>query len=201
MRNPSPLLMGVVIFGAIFRVKVALVALSLVFLLDVSLGAAEIITAAPGERIEGLIVMEGDRSQEISLEVPDSVSEWCLMPSDTPSQKQIALTVRASSPWMITVSLSRPDCRMAEYDLAASEYAPSGMMLEHPLRVWVKLGPDGSQMVELSQDGGMIDGGMTGDDGQEVQLILSQLVSWNDEPLPYGHVYRIDLIFSAVPAG
>jgi hypothetical protein len=176
-------------------------ALYLALLLSVSLAADDIMAVAPGESIAGLITMAGDETQEISIVVPESVSEWYLVPSDTPSQKQIELMVRASSPWTITTSWSRSDCRMVEYDLASSEYVPSGMMLEDPVQVRLLPGADGSRNVELSSDGVMIKGQETGDAGREIELTLSQQVSWSDEPLPYGRVYRIDLLFSAVPAG
>lgn len=189
--------------GSAFEARaafIALCALSPALFLSALSAADDVIAAAPGESIAGLIRMEADSTQEISIVVPESVSEWYLVPSDTPSQKQIEFTVRATSPWTITASWSRSDGRMAEYELAASEYVPSGMTLHNPVQVWPVPEAEGCQNVELSSGGGVINGQKTGDAGQAIELTLSQQVSWNDEPLPYGRVYRIDLLFSAVPA-
>jgi len=172
-----------------------------VLILSVSFCLAATIVAAPGDRVEGLIELCGDSGQELSLTFPESVSEWCLVPSDDPSERQIALEVRASSPWTITASMDRTDGKMAQYDLGSSEYVASGMTLEHPLQVFWQNGHDRSQMIELLSGRGMINGRETGEAGEEVALTLLQPVSWNDEPLPYGQVYRIELTFSIVAAG
>jgi len=173
-------------------------------LLFLSLTAhGDITEAAPGQYIESRLVLESDGGADIFLEAPASIDDWVLVPSTSPNLKQMELGIWASTDWQMTVSCDRQDGRMAEYDLAASEYVPGGKRLENPLRIsssWIDERPD---FLEVKLPGGGLigQGGETSADGQKLLVALGQKVGWTDEPLDEGLAYRIALTFTISPSG
>gem|GEM_PF-925493 len=162
----------------------------------------EITEAAPGQPVGGRLTLESDGGADIFLEAPDSVSDWVLVPSASPNLKQMAMKVTASTDWQMTVSSDRQDGRMAEYDLAASEYVTGGRALESPLRVSSVTDDRLGRWSADLPDGGMISQGEeTSEDGRQVLVTLGQRVSWTDEPLEEGQAYRIALTFTVSPSG
>lgn len=189
-------MMSVISFRAVFIICSALLLIS-------STCHGETTEAAPGQSVGSRLILESDGGADIFLESPDSVSDWVLVPSDSPNEKQIALKVTSSTNWQMTVSSDRPDGRMAEYDLASSEYVPGGRTLESPLELSSRGIDDhhGTWDVDL-QEGGMIhQGEETSEDGQQVLVLLGQRVAWTDEPLEEGQAYRIALMFTVSPSG
>ncbi|HSD57030.1 MAG TPA: hypothetical protein VLB04_02525, partial [Methanotrichaceae archaeon] len=121
----------------------------------------------------------------------------------SPNEKQMALKVTSSTDWQMIVSSDRPDGRMSEYDLAASEYVPGGRTLESPLMISSSGTDDHPGLWEVNlPEGGMIhQGGETSENGQQVLVTLGQRVGWTDEPLEEGQAYRIALTFTVSPSG
>lgn len=183
--------------------KYALMIYSAFILLISSISHGEITDAAPGQSVEGKLLLESDGGADISLEAPDSITDWVLVPSSEPNLRKMGLKVTASTDWQMTVSSDRPDGRMAEYDLASSEYVPDGISLVSPFYVSSAGMKDPQEPLNVNlQNGGMIcHGGATSDDGQQVPVVLSQMVSWTDEPLEEGQAYRIELKFTISPSG
>jgi hypothetical protein len=108
----------------------------------------------------------------------------------------------------MTVSSDRPDGRMAEYDLAASEYVFDGRALESPLKISSSRADDrlglnlpGLWEADLSEGGMIQQGEETSEDGQQVLVTLGQRVAWTDEPLEEDRAYRIALTFTVSPSG
>jgi hypothetical protein len=163
----------------------------------------EITEAAPGQFVGGRLALESNGGADIFLEAPDSVSDWVLVPSASPNEKQIALKVTSSTDWQMAVSSDRPDGRMAECDLTASEYVLGGRTLESPLGISSSRTDDhpGPLDVDLSEGGMIHQGGETSEDGQQVLVTLGQRVAWTDEPLEEGQAYRIALTFTVSPSG
>lgn len=163
----------------------------------------EITEAAPGQFVGGRLTLESDGGVDIFLETPDSIDDWVLVPSASPNSREIAMKVTASTDWQMTVSSDRPDGRMAEYDLAASEYVPGGRALESPLKISSPGTDDHHEPWDVDlPDGGMIhQGGETPEDGQQVLVTLGQRVAWTDESLEEGQAYRIALTFTVSPSG
>jgi hypothetical protein len=163
----------------------------------------EITDVAPGQSVGGKLLLESDGGADIFIEAPDSITDWVLVPSSEPNIREMGLKVIASTDWQMTVSSDRPDGRMAEYDLASSEYIPDGKVLESPIYVSSSGMEDPQKHLDMSLlNGGMIcQGRATSEDGQQVSLALGQRVSWTDEPLEEGQVYRIELTFTISPSG
>ena len=160
-------------------------------------------SAAPGQPTGDSLTLGGSSGPDISMEVPPSVSDWVLVPRER-NERKMALSIRAKDGWMLQVSSDRADGRMAQYDPASSEYVPGGRSLLQPLKIYapgtsahpapweIELPNAGViQQMEEVQD----------DESSVVTVTLQQPVSWEDEPLEDGHVYRIDLIFSVSPRG
>lgn len=189
-------MMSVISFRAAFVICSAILLIS-------SVCHGEITEAAPGQFVGGRLTLESDGGADIFLEAPDSVSDWVLVPSASPNEKQMALKVTSSTDWQMTVSSDRPDGRMAEYDLAASEYVPGGRALESPLEISSSGTDDrpGLWDVDLPEGGMIHQGGETSEDGQQVLVMLEQRVAWTDEPLEEGQAYRIALTFTVSPSG
>ncbi len=184
--------------------KYALVICPAFLILLSPISHGEITDAAPGQAVVGTLVLESDGGADIFIEAPDSISDWVLVPSAEPNLREMALKVIASTDWQIAVSPDRPDGRMAEYDLASSEYIPGGRALENPLHIIPSSGTkDHQEPLEVSlSEGGMIcEGGVTTEDGQQISVTLGQRVSWTDEPLEEGQAYRIELTFTISPSG
>jgi hypothetical protein len=183
--------------------KYALMICSAILILTSPISHGEITDAAPGQSVEGSLVLESDGGADIFIEAPDSISDWVLVPSVSPNQREMALKVVASTDWQIAVSSDRPDGRMAEYDLASSEYTPDGRVLQSPLYVSSPGTKDHPEPFEVNlPEGGMIcQGGETEEDGQQIMVNLGQRVSWTDEPLEEGQAYRIELTFTISPRG
>lgn len=172
-------------------------------ILFLPIGQGEITDAAPGQSVVGKLILESNGGADIFVEVPDSISDWVLVPSASSNLREMALKVIASTDWQMTASSDRPDGRMAEYDLASSEYTPEGRFLESPLHISSSGTKDHSEPLEVSlPNGGMIcRGEETSEDGEPVSLTLGQMVSWTDEPLEEGQAYRIELTFTISPSG
>jgi hypothetical protein len=159
--------------------------------------------AAPGQSIGGSLTLGGPSGPEISLEVPASVSDWILVPKER-NERKIALNIRTRESWTLLVSSDRADGRMAEYDPAASEYVPAGRSLQGPLRISAPgtSSHPASWEIELPHAGAIQQtAGIEKEGSSTVTVTLQQPVSWEDEPLADGHVYRIDLTFSVSPNG
>ncbi len=189
-----------VLCNALITIYSALLALLLLFSPTCHGDIAEV---APGQYVEGRLILESDGGADIFIEAPDSISDWVLVPSALPNLREIALKVTASTDWQMTVSSDWPDGRLAEYDLAASEYVPGGRVLEMPLRI-SSPGTDGHPEpwdVDLPDGGVISQGGETSEEGEQVFVTLGQMVSWTDEPLEEGQAYRIALTFTASPSG
>ncbi len=196
----SSALVNKVLFNALITICSAL--LPLLFLLS-STCHGDIAEVAPGQSIEGRLILESDGGMDVFIEAPDSISDWVLVPSALPNLREIFLNVTASTDWQMRVSSDRPDGRLAEYDLAASEYVPGGRALERPLRI-SSPGIDGHPEpwdVGLPGGGMIRQGGETSEEGEQVSVTLGQIVSWTDEPLEEGQAYRIALTFTASPSG
>lgn len=181
----------------------AIITISAAILFLSSIGLCGIEEAAPGQSVESRLLLESDGGADIFLEAPASIDDWVLVPSASQNVRQNALRIWASTDWQMAVSSDRDDGRMAEYDLAASEYVPDGRVLESPMRV-ASLGmKDGAVPVEVDlPEGGLIcRGGETSADGQEILVALLQKVAWTDEPLEDGQAYRIALTFTVSPVG
>jgi hypothetical protein len=194
-------MMSVISFRAYLLISSSLLLLSTVC-------HGEFTEAAPGESVGGRLILESDGGADIFLEAPDSVSDWVLVPSASPNEKQVALKVTSSTDWQMTVSSDRPDGRMAEYDLAASEYVFDGRALESPLEISslraddrLGLNRPGLWEADLSEGGMIHQGEETSEDGQQVLVTLGQIVAWTDEPLEEGQAYRIALTFTVSPSG
>lgn len=186
--------------------KYALIICLALFLLLLSISSiihGEITDAAPGQPVEGRLILESDGGADIFIEAPDSITDWVLVPSSGPNLREMGLKVTASTDWQMTVLSDRPDGRMAEYDLASSEYIPDGKVLESPIYVSSVGMKDqqGSRDVSLLNGGMICQGGATSEDGQQVSLTLGQMVSWTDEPLEEGQAYRVELTFTVSPSG
>ncbi len=188
---------------SVISFRAAFVICSALLLLLSPVCHGEFTEAAPGQFVEGRLTLESDGGADIFLEAPDSISDWVLVPSASPNVKQMALKVTSSTDWQMTVSSDRPDGRMAEYDLAASEYVPGGRALESPLTI-SSTGTDdhpGPWVVDLPEGGMIHQGGEMSEDGQQVLVTLGQRVGWTDEPLEEGQAYRIALTFTVSPSG
>ncbi len=177
--------------------------LPLLILLSPICHGGEITEVAPGQPVGGRLMLESDGGADILLEAPDYVSDWVLVPSASPNLKQMVMKVTASTDWQMAVSSDRQDGRMAEYDLAASEYVPGGRALESSLRISSSGTDDhpGPWDVDLHGGGMIHQGEETSEDGQQVLMTLGQMVSWTDEPLEDGQAYRIALTFTVSPSG
>jgi hypothetical protein len=149
------------------------------------------------------LTLGGSSGPDISMEVPQSVSDWVLVPRES-NERMMALGIRARDGWMLQVSSDRADGRLAQYDPASSEYVPGGRSLLQPLKIYAPgtLGHPAPWKIELPHAGVIQEMEAVQDnESSAVTVTLQQPVSWEDEPLEDGHVYKIDLIFSVSPRG
>lgn len=172
--------------------------LLLSFFTSICLAAA--LSAVPGEPVGGTLTLGEAAAPDLTLEVPESVIDWVLAPSET-NERQILLTVIARTDWNLAVSSSTKDGRMTQFDPGMSEYTGQGRSLLKPMTVSSSGCPEhpDSWKVELPESGAVHQGGSTL--GQQVAVFLQQPVAWEDEPLSEGQVYRIDLTFTLSPLG
>ncbi len=185
---------------------IALLSISIIcsaLLLHLCISRGEIASAAPGQSVSSRLILESDGGEDIFIDVPGSIDDWVLVPSISPNERQMGLKVQASTGWQMVASCDRADGRMAEYDLASSEYVPGGEILEDPLHItssWIEGPPDTLEVI--MPEGGLIrQGGETPIEDRQFLVTLGQKVAWTDEPLDYGHAYRIALTFEVSPSG
>ena len=73
------------------------------------------LSAVPGEPVGGTLILGEAAGPDLALEVPESVGDWVLVPSET-NERQILLIVIAGTDWILTVSSSTKDGRMTQFD-------------------------------------------------------------------------------------
>ncbi len=179
----------------LFRL-LALPVLSLTVL--VCLAAA--LSAVPGESVGGTLELGGSTGPDLALQVPESVGDWVLVPSEV-NERQALLTVKARIGWILTVSPSANDGRMAQFDPGISKYTDQGRRLSKPMTIFSSGCSENpySWKVVLPESGAIHQGDVA--EGQQVVVALQQPVTWEDEALSEGQVYRIDLTFTLSPSG
>lgn len=172
----------------------------LVLFFSASVCLAASLSAVPGEPVGGTLTLGGSTGPELTLEVPESIGDWVLVPSEV-NERQILLTVAARTGWILAISSPTRDGRMAQFDPGMAEYPDHDGSLSRPMTISSPGSPDhpDSWEVVLPESGAINQGGATS--GQQVVVTLQQSVSWEDEPLPEGQVYRIDLTFTLSPSG
>lgn len=168
--------------------------------LSVLVCLAAALSAVPGEPVGGTLDLGGSTGPELTLEVPESVGDWVLVPSEV-NERQVLLTVTARTDWILAVSSSAKEGKMAQFDPEMTEYPDEGRSLSRPMSVSSPGSPGhlDSWRVVLPESGAIHQGDTTF--GQRVVISLQQPVAWEDEPLPDGQVYRMDLTFTLSPSG
>ena len=164
----------------------------------ICLGAS--LSAVPGEPVGGILILGEAAGPDLALEVPESVGDWVLVPSET-NERQIPLIVIAKTDWILAVSSSTKDGRMAQFDPGMSEYPDQGKSLLKPLSLSSLGSPEHPDLWKavLPESGAIHQGGSTL--GEKVIVAMQQPVAWEDDPLSEGQVYRIDLTFTLSPLG
>mgnify|MGYP000991010904 CR=1 FL=1 len=135
-------------------------------------------------------------SSSIEIEVPSEI-QWgdlCLGTNVSVPQQ---VRVRSNKPFTLKIrSVTRT--HMAEFDLTTQEWVTGGRSLSESLR-W-KLLDGESEPVQLSRTDMDIMAACppTSDSGRTFDICFVQEVSFGDERLEEGKVYRIDVIFTAI---
>jgi hypothetical protein len=151
----------------------------------------DVIEAVPGQSIDGqldLIVNELS-GYHITITPPRDISEWQLRPDET---NQITATFKIwanKDGWQLTAKDSDTTTSGHMTEWTGAGY--SSLKLANPMRV------KAASEVSLP-DGGVI---QTGDksnniQGQNIEITFLQNVTFADEILPEGHVYRIVITFT-----
>lgn len=166
-------------------------AIMLIFFTDVSFAEqSTIIEAAPGQPVRTILTLGGD-SSEITIQVPATITDWVLNPTEPLCTRESTIVIDYLGPWRVMVSSDGPSRGyMAEYDTSSSAYVSGGMRLKNPMIVMAK----GGNRVDISNGGVLLDG-----EGKAiVPITFIQEASLEDEPLPAGHIYRINIIFTGL---
>lgn len=182
------------------RLSLLILPALLILSFSVSICLASALSAVPGESVGDTVTLGGSTGPELALDVPESVGDWVLVPSEI-NERQILLTVIARTGWILTVASATRDGRMAQFDPETSEYPDRGKSLSRPMTISSPGSPGhpDSWKVVLPESGAIHQGDATS--GQQVVVAMQQPVAWEDEPLPEEQVYRMDLTFTLSPSG
>jgi len=152
-------------------------------ILGLSQGVRE---ASPGQPVVGEITLHSGPNPNVAITAPIDISGWNLVPGEV-NQRTGILRVHASGKWNIRVAPdSGSNGRMAECILDQS-YPRE--MLQNSMKIKAK----GYDEIDLAQGGILIQNAPAGD--FEIPIIFSQMLTWDDQPLPEGHAYCISISF------
>jgi len=167
--------------------------------------------AAPGQHVTGQITLgqKNDNTHPIEIIAPEELSGWTLEPGITNEQKGI-LHVKAKGSWQIKVSAdAATNGYMTEYVAQANgkngnnnkngdagAYVAGGKKLQNSMKVKA----EGYNEVDLKNGGVLItyEDKSQGNKWQsfDIPMTFRQEVSWEDMPLPEGHVYHMAINFN-----
>ena len=130
----------------------------------------------------------------IELTVPPSYDWGLLVIGENESDLQ-PVTVKSTAPYDLNIRADRT--KLAEFDLVSGDYAIGGRELQNALQ-W-KEAYSGSYTVVGTVDMPVLSAAPpTGSAGTTTSIRFRQVVSYGDQALPEGMVYRIVLTYTAM---
>jgi hypothetical protein len=154
--------------------------------------------AAPGQTLIGEIILSPRADPGLAIYAHMDISNLKLEPNKV-NEKTGSLQIKASGKWRLEIACdpATNGC-MAEYVSVPSNgesigFKNNGRKLHNSLRIEAK----GYNEVDLAKGGVLIFDGAAGDD-INIPLIFKQMATYEDEPLPAGHEYRIAI--SLIPS-
>lgn len=177
----------------------------LLFIAAISMGLSQgVQQAAPGHSVVGEITLGQGHgiNNQVEISVPESISGGALIPG-TVSELMGTLHVRAGGGWQIKVSADKfTNGYMTEYapdsSLGGSKaFIKNGNKLKNSMKVKAI----GYGEVDLTNEGVLISKKDTSLKNVvknfDIPITFEQLATWDDAPLPEGHVYSIVVTFTA----
>ncbi|VVB65169.1 Uncharacterised protein [uncultured archaeon] len=177
----------------------------LLFISAISMGLSQgIQQAAPGQPVVGEITLGHGHGNKnlVEISAPESISGGTLIPGIV-NELEGTLHVQARGGWQLEVSADKftngymteyvPDSSLSDTDA----YMKDGNKLKNSMKV--KASSYGE--VDLKNEGVLISQKDTSQKNEvknfDIPITFEQLATWDDTPLPEGHVYRIIVTFTA----
>ena len=157
-----------------------------IFLL-ISGSAQDLILAAPGQAITDSITLSDQSMISITLPTFDPME---LSPKTSPltlGSKTPLIVSENGCSWNVIVSANNGGY-LSQYDKANSAYVTGGRKLQNSM----KISADGTNFMDLSAGGELIS---DKSNTYSTDIALRQDVTWQDEPLQNGDIYRMDISF------
>jgi hypothetical protein len=177
----------------------------LLFIAAIFMGLSQgVQQAAPGHPVVGEITLgqEQANNNHVEISVPESISGGTLIPG-TVSELTGTLHVRASGGWQIEASADKfTNGYMTEYVPGSSPSGTKAFIRDgNKLKTSMKIKAIGYGGVDLKNGGVLISKQDTsrknGVKNFDIPITFEQLATWDDTPLPEGHVYSIVVTFTA----
>ena len=153
--------------------------------------SSDVIEAVPGESIEGQLdlVVDDPPGHHITVTLPSDIAKWQLMPDET-NELTAVFNVKANKDgWQIAVNdnNNNPATSGHMVEWTGSNYG--SIKLSKPTKVRA------AYEVTLPEGGIIQTGSKTTGHGQNINVVFQQDVTFADDSLIEGHVYRIVLAF------
>lgn len=161
----------------------------LVCLIALSTALGNVIEAVPGQSIEGQLDLVVDKlpGHHITITPPSAISGWQFQP-DATNELLAVFNVKANKDgWQVAVKDSDLATSGHMTEWTGSDY--KSLKLSNPMRV------KAAYEVALPEGGMIQTGSKTAGQGQDIVVTFLQDSTFEDEPLPEGHVYRIVITF------
>jgi hypothetical protein len=158
--------------------------------------------AAPGQPVVGEITLGHGNKNQVEISVPESISGGTLEPGIV-NELMGTLHVQARGGWQIEVSADKfTNGYMTEYVPGSSLGGANAYMKDgNRLKDSMKVRASGYGEVDLKNEGVLISQKDTSRKNEvknfDIPITFEQLATWDDTPLPEGHVYHIVVTFTA----
>lgn len=183
-KSPAPILLA-----SLFLISILFSAYSVSGLASAN---PDVIYVAPGQTVSGEIVIDANERVELSFQAPKSIPNWVVSQKSSPNTMEVMMVVNATSNWQISVSANaNTGGKMAEYNTATFQYISGGKTLKTPMKIKAENGNE----VDLSEGGVLVEGS----GNQAIPVTFEQVITKEDEPLPKGYIYNIQLHFNVSP--
>lgn len=130
----------------------------------------------------------------IELTVPPAYNWGTLVIGENVSELQ-DIIVKSTAPYDLNIRGDR--VRLAEYNLAGGDYVAGGRELQSPLQ-WMEPSAGAYSAIGVTDSQIVVAAPPTGSAGQITSILFRQMVSYGDQALPDGLVYRIVLTYTAM---
>ena len=172
--------------------------ISLLIVASLILGLSQAVReVAPGQPVVGEITLSPGSKTNVAITAPLDISGWNLVPGKV-NQRTGILRIHASRKWQISMSAD-PNTNGHMTESASSNggskksgYVKGGERLKNSMKVKAL----GYNEIDLAQGGVLIPGEPAGD--FDIPITFSQEATWDDQPLPVGHTYR--MVISFIPS-